>query len=148
MRAALLALPLLLLATVCSAQTRLDSPVGRWLTFDDDTGAPDGVIEIREVNGELQGRIAESLQPDPNDPNPICSRCPGDKKDQPVLGLTFLWGLKRDGNEWTGGRVLDPRNGEIYRAKIALADGGRKLRIRGYLGISLLGRTQTWVRQE
>src|SRR4051812_41642257 len=125
MRAAVFAFSLLLFATTLSfAQSRLDSPVGRWITFDDDTGAPDGVIEIREVGGELQGRIAAFLQPDPNDPNPICSRCSGDKKDKPVLGLTFLWALKREGNEWTGGRVLDPRNGEIYRAKIALADGG------------------------
>ncbi len=62
--------------------------------------------------------------------------------------MTFLWGLKKDGDQYGGGEILDPKNGKIYRAKMKLIEGGRKLEVRGYIGLSLFGRSQTWIRQE
>ena len=69
-------------------------------------------------------------------------------KDKPVLGLRILWDLGEDGNQWSGGRVLDPDNGKVYKCYVALEDGGRKLKVRGFIGVSLLGRTQIWMRDE
>lgn len=122
------------------------SPVGTWRTYDDRTGALHGLVEITEAGGELQGRILKSY--DPAKPNPVCDRCEGARKGQPVIGMVFLWGLRRDGDDYRGGYILDPDNGKVYKAKLHLAEGGKKLEVRGFIGISLLGRTQTWVRAE
>ena len=121
------------------------SPVGRWNTYDDHTGALHGLVEITEEQGVLQGRILKSY--DPKKPNPTCELCDGERKGRPVLGMVFLWGLSRRGDEYKGGQILDPDNGKIYSAKLKLGDGGRKLLVRGFIGLSLLGRTQTWVRE-
>ena len=121
-------------------------PVGRWKTYDDKTGALHGLVEITEEQGVLQGRILKSY--DPLKPNPTCELCEGERKGQPVLGMVFLWGLTRQGEEFKGGFILDPDNGKVYKAKLKLDEGGRKLLVRGFIGISLLGRTQTWVRED
>lgn len=124
------------------------SPIGRWWTIDDDTGAQNGVIEIEQSGDELIGRIVKIVR-QPGDPaNPVCKKCEGAEKNQPILGLTILRGFHRDGDEWDGGTILDPRSGNVYSSQMRLGDGGRKLLVRGYLGISLLGRTQTWTRAE
>jgi uncharacterized protein (DUF2147 family) len=124
------------------------SPVGRWETIDDETGERKSIVAIWEENGRLFGRI-ESLfrQPD-EDPNPVCDQCDGDRKDQPIIGMNILWDLREDGDEYSGGQILDPNNGKTYRCKIALEDGGAKLKVRGFIGFSLLGRTQYWHRVE
>ena len=122
------------------------SPVGRWRTFDDRTGAVHGLVELTEAKGELQGRILKSY--DPLKPNPTCDLCEGERKGKPVLGMVFLWGLAPRNGEWTGGHILDPDNGKVYKARLSLLEGGRKLKVRGFIGISLLGRTQVWVREE
>jgi uncharacterized protein (DUF2147 family) len=123
-----------------------DTPVGRWKTYDDKTGAVHGLVEVTEEQGVLKGRILKSY--DPLKPNPTCDLCEGENKGKPVLGMVFLWGLSRQGDEFKGGFILDPDNGKVYKAKLKLEDGGRKLQVRGFIGISLLGRTQTWVREE
>lgn len=123
------------------------SPAGRWRTIDDATGKPRSVVEITESNGELQGRVLQVIDPPGGNPNPLCAKCEGERKDQPVVGMTFLWGLKRDGDQWSGGSILDPNNGKVYRAKATLVEGGAKLEVRGFIGISLLGRTQVWLRE-
>ncbi|WP_341893814.1 DUF2147 domain-containing protein [Ferrovibrio terrae] len=124
------------------------SPIGRWKTIDDETNTPRSIVEIQDVNGELQGRILQIfLRPDEK-PDPRCEACEGDRKDQPVIGMVFLWGLKADGtNEWAGGGVLDPKNGKTYNAKASLTEAGQKLRLRGYIGTPILGRTQVWLRE-
>lgn len=138
--AAMLAMP----AGMAAAQ---DGPTGRWTTIDDETGEPRSIVEIAEVNGELQGRIIRIfLRPDEK-PDPVCEKCEGALKDQPVIGMTFLWGLKKDSDDWTGGAILDPKNGKTYNARLSLDDEGRKLRVRGYIGTPLLGRTQVWLRR-
>jgi uncharacterized protein (DUF2147 family) len=125
------------------------SPVGLWKTIDDETGKAKSVVRISEANGELQGKVEKVFSPPAKDPNPMCDECEGERKGKPVIGMTILWGLKKTGdNEWTGGQILDPAKGKIYKSKLSLAEEGRKLQMRGFIGFSLIGRTQTWVREE
>lgn len=119
------------------------SPAGTWTTIDDKTGAKRAVVRISVSGDNLSGTIVKVF-PQPGDTG-MCTKCPGAFKGKKVAGLTFLWGLKADGdNEWSGGQILDPKTGKIYKAKVTLK--GNKLYVRGYVGMSLLGRTQTWVR--
>lgn len=124
------------------------SPVGQWKTIDDETNTERSIVEIRDVGGELQGRILKIFPRPDEEPAPVCQQCEGERKNQPIIGMTFLWGLKPDGDDtWAGGAILDPKNGKVYNAKISLVDDGQRLRVRGYLGTPLLGRTQVWLRQ-
>jgi uncharacterized protein (DUF2147 family) len=123
-----------------------ESPVGRWQTIDDETGKPKSIVEIKEVNGELQGSVVELINP--SKPNPTCEKCEGDRKDKPIQGMTILWGVKKDGDSWGDGKILDPQKGKVYGAKLEPEAGGQKLKVRGYLGVSALGRTQEWVRAQ
>jgi uncharacterized protein (DUF2147 family) len=121
------------------------SPIGRWKTVDDATGKPNSVVVIWEANGKLFGKIEKLLD---SDPDPRCNRCEGELKDRSLIGLQILWDLRKEGDEWSGGRILDPDNGKIYRCYIALEDGGKRLKVRGYIGVSLLGRTEYWLRDQ
>lgn len=119
------------------------SPAGTWTTIDDKTGAKRAVVSISVSGGTLSGTIVKVF-PQAGDTG-ICSKCSGAFKDKKIQGLTFVWGLKDQGNGvWGGGSILDPKTGKVYKAKITLE--GNKLLVRGYVGVSLLGRTQTWVR--
>ena len=80
-------------------------------------------------------------------PNPLCDACSGARRDKPILGMTIAWGLKPQGKAWGGGRILDPENGKEYSVKFTPIAGGKKLEVRGFLGVALLGRTQTWLRE-
>ncbi len=122
------------------------SPVGLWRNIDDASGKPRALIRITESNGTLQGKI-EKVFLAPNE-SPTCTKCEGALKNAPVIGLAILSGLKKDGAEYTGGQILDPDSGKVYSSKIRLTDGGEKLNVRGYIGVSMLGRSQVWVRQE
>ena len=124
------------------------SPVGVWKTIDDQSGKPASLVRITESNGELRGKIEKLFREPGEDPNPKCDKCEGERKDQPIVGMTILTGMKQDGDGYDGGQILDPANGKVYRSKMSLTDGGKKLDVRGYIGIPLLGRTQTWLREE
>jgi len=134
------------LGKCCHTSFSQASPVGRWRTVDDTTGKVNSIVVIWEANGKLYGKIEKLVDPDPGDPNPRCTRCDGELKGRPLLGLQILWDLRKDGDEWSGGKILDPDNGKVYKCYIALVDGGKKLKVRGYLGFSLLGRTEYWLR--
>ena len=137
-----------LLAVAAVADT--GTPAGLWRTIDDKTGKERSLIRIAETNGVYEGRVEQLLnrQPD-DDPDNLCRKCEGARKDQPVVGMTILRGLKKkDGEQYEGGEILDPKNGKIYRAKMKLLDGGKKLEVRGFIGFSLFGRSQTWLREE
>jgi uncharacterized protein (DUF2147 family) len=121
------------------------TPVGLWRTVSDVDGKAKGHVRIREENGELSGVIEAILDPAKQDE--VCEKCDGALHNQKVLGLRFLWGMRRDGDGWRGGEILDPDNGNVYSCKMSLSADGRELRVRGFLGISLLGRTQTWYRE-
>ncbi|MFC6841752.1 DUF2147 domain-containing protein [Xanthomonas theicola] len=142
----MLALPLSVAAFV--AQAADTSPVGRWQTIDDETGKPKSIVQIEQAgNGTLSGKVIEILQSDKG-PNPLCEKCDGTQQGKPIKGMTILWGLKPDGTAvWSDGSVLDPAKGKTYKAKVTLTDGGKKLQMRGYIGIEALGRTQTWIRE-
>jgi uncharacterized protein (DUF2147 family) len=139
-----------LVASVLFAQTSPasdTSPAGRWVSIDDKDGKPRSVIEIEDATGALQAKVVQICDRPGDNPGHLCRKCTGDLKDRPVLGMTIMTGLKRDGDEWDGGTILDPDSGNVYSAKLHLIDGGQKLEVRGYLGISLFGRSQTWVRE-
>jgi uncharacterized protein (DUF2147 family) len=122
------------------------APVGPWTTIDDATHEARAVVEIDESNGALSGRIVRLFRKPDEDPAPLCGKCSGERRDQPVVGMTILWGLRRDGDEWSGGEILDPETGDIYRARLRAVDGGARLEVRGFIGVPLLGRTQVWQR--
>jgi uncharacterized protein (DUF2147 family) len=140
----LLALPLSAISQNVAAQ---NTPVGTWTTIDDKTQKPKSVVEIYQAkDGSLAGRVTEILQSD-RGPNPICDKCSGDRKDKPVKGMVILWGIRQKGDTWEGGQILDPKNGKTYSVKVTPVEGGKKLDVRGFMGFSMLGRTQTWVRR-
>lgn len=124
----------------------LASPVGRWLLIDDETHAARGVMELTRNGPELQGRFIKAYLQPGEVPDAVCVKCSGERHNQPMVGMVILWGLHQEGAEWVGGHILDPTQGRIYGANVALTDGGTRLRVRGYFGISLLGRTQFWNR--
>ncbi len=124
------------------------SPVGTWKTIDDKTKEPKSFLQIWEKDGVYYGKVSKLILKKGEDPNPLCTKCKGSLKDKPILGMTIMWGLKQNGDEYSGGNIMDPDNGETYRCKIKLLDGGKKLEVRGFIGISLLGRSQYWHRAD
>jgi uncharacterized protein (DUF2147 family) len=118
------------------------SPVGVWKTIDDETGEAKSHVEIYEKNGKYYGKVIQLLQK-PNDT--LCDACPGDKKDKKIVGMEILWDLEPYRDYWSYGQVLDPENGKIYKCSIWLEEND-KITIRGYIGVSLVGRNQEWHR--
>lgn len=120
------------------------SPIGSWKTIDDKTGQVKSIVKIYASSGTLYGRVIKLFP----GALTVCSACSGNLKDKPILGMTVMYGLKQsqsNPNEWTGGNIMDPKTGKVYRCTITVSNDGRTLNVRGYVGISLLGRTQTWV---
>jgi len=124
------------------------TPAGLWRTIDDSTHRDTSLVRITESGGEFRGVVEKIFESDPENPGHLCKECKGDRKDKPIIGMTILWGLKQDGDEWNGGEILDPKNGKTYRCKMTVSPDGKSLNVRGFIGFSLLGRTQTWVRQQ
>ena len=127
------------------------SPVGLWRSIDDHTGKAMALIRISDNGGTLQGRI-EKLFGVATEAPVLCAKCSGARKDQPVLGMTVIDGMHHDADEKTnaygGGTILDPDNGMVYKSRLTLSEDGRHLMVRGYVGMPLFGRTQTWVREQ
>jgi uncharacterized protein (DUF2147 family) len=121
-----------------------DAPLGLWKTFDDKTGNARAIVRIYEENGKLFGRIEQSFTPGAD--KRVCEVCTDERKNQPILGLLIIRNMKSSDGEYNGGDILDPESGSVYRCKFHLEDGGKHLVVRGFIGISLLGRTQTWAR--
>ena len=131
------------------------TPVGKWVNIDDETGEKKAIIQIWEENGKLYGKIVKLLKK--SEPNPKCTKCgvyeiEGKKvnyKNKPVEGMLIMWGLEKDSEtEWEDGYILDPKKGKVYGCEIEVLPGGNKLKVRGYIGFSLLGRNQIWLRVE
>ncbi len=138
-------LTVLALGTLCVSAMAQMTPVGLWRTIDDKDGAAKSEIRIVETSGVVSGRVERILDPEAK-PGEKCVECSDERKDQPILGMEILRGLKKaDGKDvWEGGNVLDPKNGKIYRASVTPIEGGQKLQMRGYIGFFY--RTQTWIR--
>ena len=137
---------LFVLALTLSAVAEEATPIGRWVMVSEKTGEARGELEIKENAGKLTGTIVK-LYSRPGAPAvSLCRHCTGADKDKPILGLTLLWGLTRTKDGWGGGSILDPNTGLVYSAKIHVIDGGRKLDVHGYIGLSIIGRSQIWSR--
>jgi uncharacterized protein (DUF2147 family) len=137
-----------LLASAVTAMAQTDTPAGTWQTIDDSTGQPKALVQItQDSNGLFDGKVIKGLGAN-NQPDRRCSACTDARKDQLILGMTIINDMQKDGDGWDHGQILDPENGKVYKCKMHLEDGGNKLVVRGYIGVSLLGRSQTWVRQQ
>ncbi|WP_163411297.1 DUF2147 domain-containing protein [Flavobacterium ajazii] len=117
--------------------------VGKWKTIDDETGEAKSIVEVYEKSGKIYAKVVEILRADHK--KDVCSKCEGAEKNKPILGMVIMNGLKKDGDEYNGGTILDPTNGKKYKCYITL-ESADKLKLRGYVGISLVGRTQYWTR--
>jgi uncharacterized protein (DUF2147 family) len=138
----------LLLCAATGTALAQATPSGLWKTIDDETKAEKSLVRITDNGGVLTGKV-EKILTDKADAK--CVECTDERKGQPVQGMTILRGIKPDASEkgtWVGGDILDPNNGKVYKVLIKLADGGKKLDVRGYIGMPMLGRTQTWLRVE
>ncbi|SHM68777.1 DUF2147 domain-containing protein [Polaribacter sp. KT 15] len=115
---------------------------GKW-NSKNETGTVDSVLEVYEKNGKAYAKVVEILNPARK--NALCVDCEGEYKDKPILGLDILSGLEKDDDEWSGGQIIDPRNGKTYKCYIKLVNAN-KLKLRGYIGVSLFGKTAYWER--
>ena len=123
------------------------SPVGAWVTIDDETKKPKSIVRIVEKSGVYSGTVEKIMDLAKQDSK--CDECPSDdaRRGKPVVGMTILSGLKKEGDQvYGGGQILDPNNGKTYNAKLTVIDGGKKLEMRG--SFLFIGRTQTWLRSE
>ncbi|MGB6267945.1 MAG: DUF2147 domain-containing protein, partial [Olleya sp.] len=118
--------------------------IGQWVTYDDETKEKKAIIEIYKSNNLYFAKIVKSFV---GDYNAICETCKGAKKGKPIIGLIIIENIKKDGNEFNGGTILDPENGETYKCNLKLVNNN-KLKVRGLLGFSIFGRTQYWLRKE
>ena len=143
-----LGLALALAAAAASAQAT--SPVGVWKTIDDTTKKEKSLVRIVESGGVYSGRVEKIVDPDaPKDA--VCKDCTDDRKDKPIVGMTIIKNMKQSTDDkavYEGGEILDPKDGKVYKSKMKLVEGGSKLDVRGYVGVSLFGKTQTWIRAE
>ena len=141
---------LLLLLCACGVSfvQANDSPVGLWRTIDDESGEEKSLVRISASGDKLVGVVTAIANPERQDA--ICSECEDERRDQPVLGMEIIRAVdaqEQDGT-WLGGNILDPNKGKIYKLKLELQEGGAELKVRGFIGFSLLGRTQIWKRVE
>jgi uncharacterized protein (DUF2147 family) len=120
---------------------------GRWRTIDDKTGEAKSIVVIAREGETFAGRVERVFAPPAPSTNPLCDKCDGELKDQPIVGMRVLWGFRQDGDRYKDGRLLDPESGNVYHGTLRMTDGGRSLQVRGYVGISMFGRTQTWKRE-
>ncbi|MEO8522001.1 MAG: DUF2147 domain-containing protein [Acidobacteriota bacterium] len=127
------------------ASDDLSSPVGAWKTIDDKTGKALSIVRVYEQDGQVFARVERILTP--GEETRTCTRCTDDRKDQPVVGLVFMRHMQLVDGIYRNGDILDPENGTVYRCRMQLEDGGRKLRVRGFVGMSWFGRSQVWQRE-
>jgi uncharacterized protein (DUF2147 family) len=123
----------------------LQSPIGLWKTVDDKTEMPRALVRVYLQDGKYFAKIERSFTPGAE--TRVCSRCTDERKNQPIIGLLIMRNVTLRGGEYAGGDILDPDNGSVYRCKFHLESGGTVLVVRGFIGFSLLGRSQSWQRQ-
>jgi len=129
--------------------TRLSSPEGYWKTIDDSSGKAKSIVKIWKENGRLKGRIEKLFVEPGEDPDPKCEECTGVRKNQKILGMEFLWRFIPEEGRWVDGKILDPENGKIYHCSLEVLDGGKKLKVFGYIKIIFkIGRSQIWLRTD
>ncbi|NLP57881.1 DUF2147 domain-containing protein [Lutibacter sp. B1] len=134
---------LLALAFIISGifMANAQSIFGKWKTIDDETGNEKSIVEIYQVNGKAYAKVVQLLEKGKEDK--VCDNCKGENKNKPIKGMVIIDGLKKDGDEWNGAKILDPKTGKEYKCYVTL-EGNDKLKVRGYIGFALIGRTQYW----
>ena len=139
-----------LILSVMSSLSFAEDITGMWQTIDDKTGAPKALVEIRkEANGTYAGKIVKITPRAGYTPKETCVDCPAPYTNKPILGLDVMTGLKQgEGLNYVNGRILDPNSGKVYSMKAKLSSNGKRLHLRGYVGVSALGRNQIWLRDE
>ena len=136
-----------LLLSAVSSFSFAEDIIGLWQSIDDKTSAPKGLVEIRKENDTYVGKIIKVTPRAGYTPKETCVNCPPPYTNKPIIGLDVVTGLKStDGLNYTSGRILDPNTGKLYSLKAKLSSNGKRLHLRGYLGISALGRNQIWIR--
>jgi len=138
MKLLLTTIALFFITTLCSQNL-----VGKWKTIDDETGQAKSIIEIYEQKGLYFGKIISLLQKE--DQGKVCEKCNGTDKNKPIEGLIVLKNLKKEGKSFGGGQILDPKNGKTYKCEISFINE-QEIKVRGHIGISLIGRNQVWRR--
>lgn len=136
-----------ILAAVPAIALAQATPVGLWKTIDDKTKTERSLLRITESGGVISARVEKLLAPDAKQ---TCDKCTDDRKDQPMIGLEVVRGVKAssEAGVWDGGTILDAAEGKVYRVRMQPIEGGAKMEVRGFVGMPLLGRTQTWIRVE
>lgn len=143
----------LLLATAAAVAPAIAyaqaTPVGVWKTIDDKTGTERAQLRITETGGVLSAKIEKLLAADAKQDG-VCDKCTDDRKDKPMIGLEVVRGVTKasSDNTWDGGTILDAAEGKVYKVRMQPIEGGKKMEVRGYVGMPMLGRTQTWTRVE
>jgi uncharacterized protein (DUF2147 family) len=143
MKKTLLAVLLALLWTVSAAWAG-GSPLGKWKTIDDETKKEKSIVEVYEQDGKIYGRILQLLQEKDGGKGKLCTKCTGADYNKPTVGLVFLKEMKADGDAYAGGTIMDPNNGKTYKCKMEVVENGAKMKVRGFIGVSLMGRNQFW----
>jgi uncharacterized protein (DUF2147 family) len=128
----------------------VNSPIGYWKTIDDVTGQPKSVLKIRQIdNGSLYGQVIKIFPRPQHNQNEICEACTGERHRQRIVGMVIMEDLKQNADDqsvWDGGKILDPLNGKVYHCYLQVSKNGQELHLRGYIGVPLFGRSQTWIR--
>jgi uncharacterized protein (DUF2147 family) len=146
MKITLITLALAGLSLAAAAQS---TPAGLWKTIDDDGKTEKSLVRITDNAGTFSAKVEKIFDAAKQDAR--CEECSDDRKNQPVLGMTIVKGVKANADDkalWDGGEILDPNNGKTYKVRMKPIDGGKRIEVRGYIGAPLLGRTQTWIRVE
>jgi len=136
---------LFILLLFSGSQVFAQDILGNWKTIDDQTGKARSIVQIYQQDGKVYGRIDKILNPEKQDAR--CVECEGDDKDKPIQGMVIIRGLEKDGDQYNSGKILDPESGNLYKCYIELEDTD-KLKVRGYIGLAVIGRTQYWYRVE
>lgn len=138
------AIYLLLFSLILTTKLNAQTIFGEWENRDDKTGNVDSIIEVYKKDGKAYAKIAKIFN---GDQNALCTECKGDRKNEKILGMDILTGLSKDDDEWSGGEILDARNGKVYKCFIKLVKKD-KLKIRGYIGAAIFGKTVYWYRKK
>jgi uncharacterized protein (DUF2147 family) len=132
-----------------SASTLSSSPEGNWIQVDENSHQPDGIIKIYSANGKLYGKIIKAFPHNGKPQRKLCNFCVGNLHNTSIIGMIIMSDFVQiKNNVWGKGKIMDPSSGKIYNCTLTLSDDGNYLNVRGYIGISLFGRSQTWIRQK
>lgn len=149
LKKAFLLVVIILVVIITKVPADVMSAEGFWKTVDDETNEVESIVKLWVEKGELKGKIVKIFPKPGEDPDPVCDKCKGKLKDVRIIGMNFMWGFKKEKDKWVEGKIVDPDNGKTYHCQLVLTDGGKKLKVFGYIRIIFkIGRSQIWLRHE